>query len=271
MKIYDLKEKPITSTYMLGDIHGDFETFQYMVKYRENCLIIVLGDCGLGFYKPQYYQNVFTKFNQFCEENNIYIMMLRGNHDDPSYFSEEKINFSNIKSIPDYSLILTEQNNILCVGGATSVDRTWRITQEVRLNKFRRKSSYQKKLYWNDEAPVLNCDIIPFLNENDIKVNIIASHTRPDWVKINNWSISTWLDVDSKLKEDIENEQKIMTDLHKVLVQNGHPINKWFHGHFHTDYDEVYPEFGITVTCVNEQFQFKSVECERLIEDESPF
>ena len=63
-------------------------------KYK-NSLFIVLGDVGFGFAKETYYYDIFPKINTMLAENNSFLLMFRGNHDDPSYFSEEKIKFSN--------------------------------------------------------------------------------------------------------------------------------------------------------------------------------
>ena len=105
------------------------------VEDMSNSLVIVAGDCGFGFNKPNYYFDLLEKANQKLSEHNIHVLFIRGNHDDPSYFDDNTINYSNIKAISDYSIVQTSTHNILCIGGATSIDRTWRKQQEAIINK----------------------------------------------------------------------------------------------------------------------------------------
>ena len=47
-----------------GDIHGDFTqlVFKCCVQYEmTDTLIIVAGDCGLGFDRPGYYENIYNR------------------------------------------------------------------------------------------------------------------------------------------------------------------------------------------------------------------
>lgn len=239
MKIYDYSN--IKKLFFMGDIHGEFATFFFQLKIERlrNALVIVLGDCGIGFNKPKYYEDLFIKENDYLRKNNIHILMLRGNHDDPTYFKEEKINLSNIKTLQDYSIVKTSQENILCVGGAISTDRTWRKNEEIKINKYRKNSSFYKKLYWENEAPYLNKEIVNFLQENNININILATHTTPHFNldslttnHITNWSI-----VDESLIKDIEEERKVFDDLFSLLKDNNHHLKYWYHGHYHTDYE----------------------------------
>jgi hypothetical protein len=109
-----------------------------------NSLFIIAGDCGLGFNKQKYYDDIFEKFNKILSYNNTFIIFVRGNHDDPEYFDGKRINLSNIKAVPDYSVITAHDKNILCVGGAISLDRTWRIKKKKRINKFLLKQKKKK-------------------------------------------------------------------------------------------------------------------------------
>ena len=77
------------SVVVCGDIHGDFIPLVYKmcVQYdMHDTLVIVAGDCGFGFEKPAHYEQVFRRIEKRLVKNNCWIAMLRGNHDDPSYF-----------------------------------------------------------------------------------------------------------------------------------------------------------------------------------------
>ena len=77
-----------------GDIHGAFEemVFKLCVQYgMTDTLLIVAGDCGFGFEKPGYYEQIFTKVSRRLTKANNWVVMIRGNHDDPAYFQEQRI------------------------------------------------------------------------------------------------------------------------------------------------------------------------------------
>ena len=88
---------------------------EYGCENYSDSLIVVCGDCGFGFNKAQYYFDLLGKANELFATTNTHLLFVRGNHDDPSYFDGETINLSNIKAIPDYSIVITSKYNTLCV------------------------------------------------------------------------------------------------------------------------------------------------------------
>ena len=78
-----------------GDIHGDFKLLVHNLCIRYGCtdtLLIVAGDCGFGFDKPGYYEIVYNSVADRLRKANNWVVFVRGNHDDPSYFAGEIIN-----------------------------------------------------------------------------------------------------------------------------------------------------------------------------------
>ena len=71
------------------------------MQLLNNCIIIVAGDSGFGFYSYDYYDKEMTELNMTLLENNIKVYFVRGNHDDPSYFEETKIKFVNSQRSTD--------------------------------------------------------------------------------------------------------------------------------------------------------------------------
>lgn len=113
-------DKPII---VVGDVHGYYNTVVSFIKNNNisNFILLFAGDTGCGFSSKNSLQVQLQKLDKICVKNNINVLMLRGNHDDPSYFNtDEPFEFGNIKCIPDYTLI---NNEVLCIGGATSIDR----------------------------------------------------------------------------------------------------------------------------------------------------
>ena len=139
-----------------GDIHGDFNTLVHKccVRYgMTGTLIIVAGDCGFGFNRPDFYENVYTKNRERLAKSNNWIVMVRGNHDNPAYFVSGQITHNRFMTVPDYSIIRACGHTILCVGGAVSIDRSYRISNpnyhHITPNPFARN------LYWADENGAL--------------------------------------------------------------------------------------------------------------------
>ena len=237
MKLYNYKDLDLT-LYFQGDIHGEFNVLLYSLKSESvsNAIVILLGDCGLGFNKPQYYKNTFDKLNKWCEKHNVHLLMFRGNHDDPEYFDGETVNLPYVKAIPDYSIVMTKHGNVLCIGGATSVDRTWRLQEEKRINRFKHKTSLKKKLYWDNEAVINNPHLEQELIKEDIKIDIVATHTRPTlYHKDSTPSGENWFDVDKELKNDVQKDANILNDVLTLLLdkRDEGQCLFWYHGHYH--------------------------------------
>jgi len=57
----------VKNTVVCGDIHGAFVemVFKLCVQYgMTDTLLIIAGDCGFGFEKPGYYEQIFTKVSR---------------------------------------------------------------------------------------------------------------------------------------------------------------------------------------------------------------
>lgn len=230
MKIYDFTTYQTVK--FIGDIHGGFETMTWDILTRQelsHTLIIVCGDIGMGFNKDEYYNALFEKLNKKLRKAGNLVAMFRGNHDNPVYFNQPELTqvnkFSNIKLIPDYSILRTVEGHILCIGGARSVDKYMRLTD---------------KSWWADEMVTeMPEDFLTELQSNEILVDIVCTHTSPNIAFpiddpdkpaeiIVNFSF-----YDKELIEDNKNERERLTQIWRTLKENGHPIHHWMYGHFH--------------------------------------
>jgi len=234
-----------------------------------NSIFIFTGDCGIGFNKPKYYTDLFEKYNNILSYNNSFVIFVRGNHDDPSYFDGETINLSNIKAVPDYSVISARDHNILCVGGAISIDRTWRKKQEDRINMF--SSDNKKKLYWDGEAPVFKEDSLKEITEKVI-IDIVVSHSSPSFATPENHGfIDNWASEDEKLKSDIKNERIIFDKIFNTLRSLNSQPKYWAYGHFDIMYiekrsDTIFRAINSTFTPINidlDIFEFSTMMLRR--------
>lgn len=253
MKHYETFNQPI---YVISDTHGNFEYLLLKLKeytHINHCVLIISGDIGFGVMPLDEYLHICEELNNFCLERHIKLYMVRGNHDDPSYFTEEKINFCNVKTVPDYSVITVGDEHILCVGGGVSIDRKYRIARfEKRKQLFHdlistdpmfcaiHELSEPLPSYWEDELPVYDEEKLKEINDMGINISYIVSHTSPKFCfKYNKDGIATWINNDPSLNEVLDIERDVMTNIYQFLKDNNHLVKTWVYGHFHAHNDEI--------------------------------
>lgn len=213
-----------------GDIHGEFNSLIYKLCIQHqltDTLLIVAGDCGFGFEKPGYYEQVFNRNAPRLSKSNNWIIMIRGNHDDPSYFSEERISHQRFRTIPDYSVIQACGHNILCVGGAVSIDRVYRIEHDSR------HPAAGTASYWENEMPIFDEEALNAIGQQ-FRIDTVVTHTSPTFCElISKAGLSEWAARDSNLLADCDNERRTMNHILEHLKSQNHPLSHWFYGHFH--------------------------------------
>ena len=222
-----------------GDIHGDFKTLVYrlcMQYEMKDTLLIVAGDCGFGFELPGYYDLIYNSVAGRLRKANNWIVFVRGNHDDPSYFEEEKVPYRRWRCVPDYPIIKACGHNILCVGGAVSIDRQIRIQKNMRRNKYGHNKT---ACWWNGEPPVFEGDAIESIPK-EILIDTVISHSCPSLCNLNETHyLKAWAENDPDLIKDVADERIAIDNIHHRLVLNNHPVKQWFYGHFHRSQYEV--------------------------------
>ena len=217
-----------------GDIHGEFYQLIHKccVHYgMTDTVIIVAGDCGFGFESRDYYEAVYKKLQKRLASSNCWLVMLRGNHDNPAYFNSYPIKHRRFLTIPDYSVIEVCNHKILCVGGAISVDRSYRKTS-TKYHKSQDKEPLAPNIYWSDEAPFLNTSLLDEINKSCI-IDIVITHTAPSFCElVSKTGLLGWFAEDDCLMNDLKLEREVMDKLHDTLVRHQFP-RYWFYGHFH--------------------------------------
>lgn len=226
-----------------GDIHGEYNDIVYKITQRykiTDALVIFAGDCGFGFNRPNYYDNVYNKIKSRLESSNIYMMFVRGNHDNPYYFNECYINHPRFITVPDYSVISCLDKNILCIGGAISIDRMYRL------------QSGKDNVYWSDEAPVYSDNKLSVITD-EFKITNVVTHTAPDFCeKIDKDGLKDFASGDSNLMKDCLNERQVMTDIYNRLIKDNNPLESWFYGHFHSHWSSVIDGVKFTMLDIDE-------------------
>ena len=257
MQLYKIDTENVLFT---GDLHGEFSVINTTInRYNlENCVIVVCGDIGIGFEKEDYYIQKFNHLSKTLKKKNIHLYMFRGNHDNKDFFDGEHFTeFEFIHIIPDYSVLQTPTRNILCVGGATSIDRKYRsllmdnsTIDYMRWHNCGWDEAYKnsKQFYWDNEAIIFDESELTSIDKLGIKIDTICTHTAPTFCEpLTKNGIQSWLKVDKGLEEDLDKERKTCDEILTWLVQNEHPITNWYYGHFHFHYSTVHNDIRFTL------------------------
>lgn len=181
------------------------------------------------------------------------MLFQRGNHDNPDLFDGKIIAHKRFVAIQDYSVIqayalndLTlskPTNTVLCIGGAISIDRTWRKQKMLGLALTYKRFhacdmdhaiKHAQQLYWKNEPPCFDENAINALLEARIRINAVCTHTCPSFCEPTTKNgIATFISFDPELVSDIDAERETMTKLWDRLRHDGHPLHTWCYGHYH--------------------------------------
>ena len=204
-----------------GDVHGSFGTLGFVINKlhrMKNTIVFVCGDFGMGFNKPAYYLNELGKLSKQLKTRDNYVIVVRGNHDDPVYFNEvNKFGSGNVILITDYEVVTVNGYNILGIGGGISIDRTERILD---------------KTYWKDEPVKINEEKLLSLHD----IDVIFTHSSPNFCKpFTKDGILYWIKRDVHLIVDCDKERADLTYIYEELIKNN-KIQYWYYGHFHESF-----------------------------------
>ena len=254
MNLINIKAESI---FAVGDIHGCFDNLVGMTKNYgiKDSIIICCGDCGLGFSTPEATKTDLSKLNKICRTNNNKVIMVRGNHDNPEYFEKGLINTKYIIAVPDYTVL---NDNILCVGGATSIDRTNRLeAKELNVRHYMKyhpgctideANKRTRDGYWENEAPVYDEQTLTDIKGKGININHVITHTCPSFCDpTHKDGIDYWIKKDPGLDEVIDNERKVMDQIYNKLIEDGHNLKTWTYGHYHRHSNQMYNSIKFTM------------------------
>ena len=240
-KVYTISFTEAQNVVVSGDIHGDFNqlVFKLCVQYHmKDTVLIVAGDCGFGFEKKEYYDQMTRHNAKRMNEANNWIVFVRGNHDNPLYFDGKQFNHKRFIAVPDYTILLACKHTILCVGGGISIDRRYRIEEWKKYcSKHRINTASEdlisKNFYWPNEAPIYNEEILTLINKQ-YAIDTVITHTAPNFCELTNKNgLLAFAVLDQNLLKDVEEERSIMTKLYDRLIYDAHPLKHWYYGHFH--------------------------------------
>jgi hypothetical protein len=225
-----------TRLFFLGDIHGQFSIIHQYVKGYDikDSHIIQVGDFGVGFQTLEKEKRLLEMYHTQLVKNNVHVWAIRGNHDYKPHFDNDPFKFSNIHLIPDYTVLELCDKKILCIGGAVSVDRTWRYTKLQKAGIFE-NVTLGKESWWPDEVFVLDRDKLGEMKN----IDIVVTHTAPHYCEPDNtFGFGPFVEGiiketgDVGLKTDLLVERQQLTDAFTILKMNNNITNHYY-GHFH--------------------------------------
>lgn len=189
-------------------------------------MLIQVGDFGVGFNKPNNESNKLKELNKFLKERNITMLVIRGNHDNPTYFKGYHI-YSNLMLLPDYTTMKINGLTHLFVGGALSIDRQYRQSERI------------DRSYWDDEVFVYDEKLLneAFPPSIDVLVTHTTSLTLIDEMKaqcyLNEHLVDTFVSRgDDELRKDLREENILVEQLINKLPN----LKFSLFGHYHTSF-----------------------------------
>ncbi len=224
------------SIVVVGDIHGDFNKLIHKccLRYKlRNTLIVVAGDCGIGFERAGYYDYVYERNRKYLSGMNCWLVMFRGNHDNPAYFNgPHRIKHERFMTIPDYAVLTACGHVMLCVGGAVSLDRALRKNSPF-YHVTDHSEPLERNVYWEDEAPVFDRGVMEEIAK-EYEIDTVITHTAPMICdRVIKQGLYYFSVDDDRLLADVEAERETLERLRRCLLDQGHPLCYWFYAHFH--------------------------------------
>lgn len=219
----------------LGDIHGNFGLIhQYIDNFDiKDTHIIQVGDFGVGFNTLEKEKRMLEMYHHKLVKNNVFVWAIRGNHDFKPYFDNDPFELTNIKLVPDYTVLNLSGKNILCIGGAVSVDRKIRYTKNQANGDFEKLTGAES--WWPDEVFILDKEKL----KNFRDINIVVTHTAPHYCPPDNtFGFGPFVEGiisdtgDTDLKTDLLFERNQLTEAFHILSMNNN-IDTAYYGHFH--------------------------------------
>ena len=208
--------------YFLGDVHAESPLMRDFLNSEEKyCL--QLGDFGFIF---KYNDWKWNKFLNHFEKNypNKMIFTVLGNHE--NYDSIEKMPVkdmfgarcrkirSNVYAVERGEILSIEGLNILCIGGADSIDKAWR----------------QDGISWWAQEKISDTDVKKTVEKGlTCSFDMICSHAMPAFFMLQNFTPCFQTGSEFSL-------EKIYCD----IENNGGHIPLWIGGHVHNSIDMTY-------------------------------
>jgi len=230
----------------IGDTHGNFAVIEYAIRdiapqnlNGHKFFLVHLGDFGVGFNTPDEDDRILKSIDATLARNNGELLVVRGNHDNPTFWSpSSEYTYDNISFVPDNSIRVLDGKVCLFAGGAISIDRSRRVEN---------KTWWRDEVYTFSEIPLGNIESgIDLVFTHDVWHGIQPSYDLDAPI------LHHFYSRDRKLRLDLYESQLELRKLYDAIEKLNITANKrcqWFHGHYHEYRVWTWPEHP-TVQCV---------------------
>ena len=208
--------------FITGDTHGDLSRiFDFVERFelKENINFLILGDAGVVWKKDKKdLLNTIKELDEFNQKHNLNIYFIPGNHENfdllDSMDRDEQTNLVYISKhliyIPKGTVLDLPIGKCLCVGGADSVDKMFRI----------------EHLSWWPQEQITPEDIekIP-----EGHYDYLFTHCT-NWDTCNNFGFILYTINNITEESRIHVSEKLLNELNKKIT-----YNKNYFGHYHVN------------------------------------
>jgi hypothetical protein len=195
-----------------GGIGGRRRTIRNPRCDFSNSLIICVGKVGINEKSIDDCLNVAKKANKKLRKNNTVIVFVRGCEDNSTIFNDNVLDLSNVKAVPDYTVIDANGFNVLCVGGGISLNRSWKMKHLDTLPIY--------ETYDKNEATFYNEGAMLEIEKSDIDINLIVTYDSPSFTcpsHILSDAYTGWSNADETLCDDIIKNKAVMDKLYTSI------------------------------------------------------
>lgn len=196
----------MTDVFFYGDIHGNVDVLGRNINKNDNpeALHIQVGDFGFGFFD----MTDLDDLEAISEKYKHRFMFIRGNHGSPEYIKKHP-NYIN-----DGRIEIIDGKKFMFVGGAFSIDATWRIPG--------------KSWWFDEELSYEECEKMIEIYEKE-KPDVMVTHDCPSTVSYQMFVLNNL----ANFRPDIKSRTQSMFD----MMFNIHKPEQWFFGHWHHTID----------------------------------
>ena len=213
--------------YITGDTHGDFAKFKYFYLY-DGDLVIVLGDACINYYLD----NRDKRLKESLKRINANFFLVRGNHEErpeniPTYHEVDMFGgkvyiedeYPNLIFAKDGEIYNIDGKSILVIGGAYSVDKSYRILNQLQ---------------WFPSEQLDDMEMNDIFDKVKGKhFDIVLTHTCPYKFEPR----ETFIDgLDQSLVD--KRTEMFLDNIEENII-----YDKWYCGHFHTEKETGKIEF----------------------------
>ena len=203
--IYDYSKYP--NIFVIGEKRASLPVTEVSLyhAYPNKSIIILMGCYLFNNEDKNQIQQKFQNLNTYFDEHDFHLFILKGSHENPSFFNDDIFDMPRIHVLQDYSVLKTKKHNILCIGGSFPFDRNWLQSH----SKF-----YDNTFVYDEDKinDVLSC----------IKIDSVITQAIPpkDGFNWETASLDYWKENDDDLIDDYNKCNAAIEKLHNLLCSS---------------------------------------------------